>query len=78
MKPLQMHIKARTKSQLEIEKSADNTNVEQEVAKSTVWAFGVAPVLIGLWAAACIVGALLASDGPLALVQKWMSAILGS
>lgn len=78
MKPLQMHIKARAKSQMEIDKSADTTNVEQEVAKSTVWAFGVAPVVIGIWAAACIVGALLASDGPLSLVQKWISAIIGN
>ena len=76
MKPLPMHIKTRAKSKIEIE-SADNVDVKQEVARSTVWAVGAAPVLIGLWAAACIVGGLLASDGPVALVQKWMSAIIG-
>ena len=76
MKPLPMHIKTRAKSKIEIE-SADNVDVKQEVARSTVWAVGVAPVLVGLWAAACIVGGLLASEGPVALVQKWMSAIMG-
>ena len=78
MKPLQMHIKTRAKSKLEKEKKAENVNVEQEVAKSSVWAFAVAPALIGIWAAACIVGGLLASDGPLALVQKWITAIVGN
>lgn len=75
MKPLPMHIETRAKSRIEIE-SADNVNVKQEVTKSTIWIVGAAPVLIGLWAAACIVGGLLASEGPVAFVQKWMSAII--
>jgi lipopolysaccharide/colanic/teichoic acid biosynthesis glycosyltransferase len=75
MKPLPMHIETRAKSRIEIE-SADNVDVKQEVTKSTVWVVAAAPVLIGLWAAACIIAGLLASEGPVAFVQKWMSAII--
>ena len=77
MKPLPMHIETRAKSRIEIE-SADNVDAKQEVAKGTVWAVVAAPVLIGLLIAACVVGGLLlfASDGPVALVQKWVSAIV--
>ena len=75
MKPLPMHIETRAKSKIQIDR-VDNVDVKQEVTKGTVWIVGAAPVLIGLWAAACIVGGLLASEGPVAFVQKWMSAII--
>jgi hypothetical protein len=33
--------------------------------------------LAGLWAVACFVGALLATGGPIALAQAWISAVTG-
>jgi hypothetical protein len=40
-------------------------------------AFGTVSTLVGLWAVACFVGALLATGGPLALAKAWISAVTG-
>jgi hypothetical protein len=39
--------------------------------------FGTISTLVGLWAVACFVGALVVTGGPLALTQAWISAVTG-
>lgn len=46
------------------------------VSKGSVAAMAGVSALIGLWAAACFVGAMV-SSGPLSLVKGWFSAITG-
>jgi small-conductance mechanosensitive channel len=47
------------------------------VGKATMTVMGGASAAIGLWAVASFVGGLLASGGPLGLVQGWFSAVIG-
>ena len=47
------------------------------VGKSTIAVMGGASVLVGLWAVACFVGGLMASGGPISMVQSWFGAVIG-
>lgn len=38
---------------------------------------GVSACAIGLWAAASLVGGMIASGGPLALIADWFTAVFG-
>jgi hypothetical protein len=64
--------KTRVGSQVQTETAFD------VVGKGTVAVMGGISVLVGLWAVACFVGAMVASGGPLALVQSWISAVTGA
>lgn len=40
-------------------------------------ALSAAPAMIGLWSAACLLGAMMASGGPFALARCWFQAVTG-
>ena len=44
--------------------------------KATIAMFGGASMIIGTWAAACFVGAIV-STGPIGVVQGFISAVIG-
>lgn len=54
-----------------------STQVQAEVSRGAVRALNAAGVLVALWVAACIIGGMIASGGPVALVKGWFSAVMG-
>ena len=50
---------------------------DTRISTGALAAFGTLSTLVGLWAVACFVGALLATGGPIALAQTWISAVTG-
>ncbi len=67
--------KVRTRAQ---EKTADAIKVQDAVYSGPMAVVGVASSLIGLWAAACFVGGLVASGGPITFIKSWFTAVAGS
>jgi hypothetical protein len=65
---------AKAKSQA---KTSSHVNVEVETTRGTMAAMAAVPTLIGLWAAACFISAMIASGGPFGLVKNWFSAVGG-
>lgn len=66
------HIKTRAKRSI-------NTSelVQVEMSKGAIRSLNIAGVLVSLWVAACIVGGMIVSGGPIALVKGWFSAVTG-
>ena len=60
-------------------KTSVNTSelVQAEMSKGAIRSLNIAGLLVGLWAAACIVGGMIAIGGPIALVRGWFSAVTG-
>ena len=54
-----------------------NAGVGTEVSKVSVTVVAVFGVIVGLWSLASLVGGLVASGGPLALVGNWFKAVSG-
>jgi chitinase len=54
----------------------ENVQALDVTGKVTVALFGGAAALIGLWAAACFVGAVL-SSGPVGVIKGYFSAVTG-
>ena len=52
-----------------------NTAVDS-VSRSSIITMGVASGLVGLWAVACLISAMVDS-GPIELIKNWFSAVLG-
>ncbi|MFA6900231.1 MAG: hypothetical protein WC256_08500 [Desulfurivibrionaceae bacterium] len=48
-----------------------------QISTGALATFGTLSTLVGLWAVACFVGAMLATGGPLALASAWISAVTG-
>lgn len=46
------------------------------VSRSSIITMGVASGLVGLWAIACLVSAMVDS-GPAALIRSWFNAVIG-
>lgn len=55
-----------------------NISVESHIHKVSLTVVGVSACAIGLWAFASLVGGLIASGGPLALVGDWIKAVFGA
>ncbi len=51
--------------------------VDDQILKVGFVAIGVSSCAIGLWAAASLVGGMVASGGPLALIASWFRAVVG-
>ena len=51
-------------------------NTQDTISKAAVYTTTGAAALIGLWAAACFVGALV-SEGPIGLFTGWFKAVAG-
>ncbi|NTV13680.1 MAG: hypothetical protein HGA96_07105 [Desulfobulbaceae bacterium] len=48
------------------------------VSRGSIVTMGVASALVGLWAVACLVSAMVGSMGPIELIKNWFSAIIGA
>ena len=72
--PIRLVTRARIKVQ---ENKTEKFKTEQEIARSTACTAATAPVLIGLWAIACLVGGLIASGGFRSFFQGWLTAVSG-
>lgn len=48
-----------------------------EASRLGVSAIGFTGAIMGLWAFACLAGAMASSGGPLTLVKSWFGAVLG-
>ena len=57
-------------------KATAKTN-ENTLGNATVAMFGGVSLIIGVWAAACFVGAIV-SSGPIGIVQGFISAVTGA
>lgn len=49
-----------------------------QISTGALAAFGTISTLVGMWAVACFVGAMITTGGPLALAGAWISAVIGS
>jgi hypothetical protein len=60
-------------------RSADriNTKVDAQISKVGIAVIGLSSCAIGIWAAASLVGGMIASGGPIALVANWFRAVIG-
>lgn len=51
--------------------------VDEQILKVGFGAIGVASCALGVWALASLIGGMVASGGPLALVANWFRAVTG-
>ncbi|MFW2367446.1 MAG: hypothetical protein ACN4GW_13595 [Desulforhopalus sp.] len=51
--------------------------VDEQILKVGFVSIGVASCALGIWAAASLIGGMVASGGPLALVANWFRAVTG-
>lgn len=58
-------------------RSVAQATTDTKISTGALAAFGTISTLIGLWAVACFVGAMLATGGPLTLARAWISAVTG-
>ena len=60
-------------------KNAERTNdkVDVQVAKVGFTVVGLSSCAIGIWAVASLLGGMVASGGPVALVADWFKAVIG-
>ncbi len=67
---------AQTKKEINtVARSTEQADVE--ISRVGITVIGFFAALIGVWGVACFVGGLVSSDGPLAFVKDWFSAVLG-
>ena len=58
-------------------KATESTNTAVDsVSRSSIITMGVASGLVGLWAVACLISAMVDS-GPVELIKNWFSAVAG-
>jgi hypothetical protein len=51
--------------------------VDVQIAKVGITVIGLSSCAIGIWAVASLVGGMVASGGPLALIANWFRAVIG-
>ncbi|MFZ5775450.1 MAG: hypothetical protein ACOY3Z_08215 [Thermodesulfobacteriota bacterium] len=56
---------------------AELSSITSEVSGGALTVMGTASALVGLWAVACFVAAMVQSGGPISLVKDWISAVTG-
>lgn len=66
-----------TKTRTKVQVKADEQVGIDSLSKGSLAVMGGISALIGIWAAACFVGALITGGGPLAMATGWFSAITG-
>lgn len=47
------------------------------VSRGSIITMGVASALVGIWAVACLVSAMIGDGGPITLIKNWFSAVSG-
>lgn len=70
---INQHSKAKTGQ----EKAKETYQAEVELSTGSLIATGLFTALVGLWVAACFIGGLIASGGPLAMLKSWFTAVSG-
>ncbi|MFP3983087.1 MAG: hypothetical protein ACLFV2_05275 [Desulfurivibrionaceae bacterium] len=70
---INQHSKAKTGH----EKAQETSRAEVEFSTGSLIATGFFTALIGIWVAACFIGGLIASGGPLAMLKSWFTAVTG-
>ncbi len=58
-------------------KVSERELVQAEVSRGATRALAIAGGLVALWVAACLVGGIVVSGGPVALVKGWFAAVTG-
>ncbi len=58
-------------------KASSSDLVQAEVSRGAIRALTIAAALVALWVVACIIGGVVVSGGPVALVKGWFSAVTG-
>jgi len=53
-----------------------NKTAVDSVSRSSIITMGVASGLVGLWAVACLISAMVDS-GPIELIKSWFTAVMG-
>ncbi len=53
-----------------------STTAVDSVSRSSIITMGVASGLVGLWAVACLISAMVDS-GPIEMIRNWFGAVLG-
>jgi hypothetical protein len=51
--------------------------VDVQISKVGFTVIGLSSCAIGIWAAASLLGGMIASGGPIALVANWFKAVIG-
>ncbi|MBU0486072.1 MAG: hypothetical protein KKB30_16325 [Proteobacteria bacterium] len=64
----------KTRANINTSTAATTESAVNVAAKGTFAVAGTAAAIIGLWAAACFVGAM-AGTGPIGLIKSWFAAI---
>ncbi len=54
-----------------------NTQAQVEISKGAMFVITSVPTLVGVWAAACFVGGLVASGGPVSMTKSFFTAVSG-
>lgn len=65
---------AKTKSQ---PKAASSLQSQVDTSNGTMATMAAVPAIIGLWAAACFIGGMISSGGPIEMVKNWFLAVTG-
>jgi hypothetical protein len=69
-----MKVKAAVRNSCVQTQSRLNTSSQTSVGTTVI---GVSACAIGLWAVACLVGGIMSSGGPFALIGDWIGAVFG-
>lgn len=59
-----------------INRTTTAVQLDRELSKVGISAMAIVSTLIGVWAMACMIGALI-NNGPLAFIGSWSSAVFG-
>ncbi len=66
-----------TKTREQAKERSDGFAGIDETTKLSISVMGGISALVGIWAAACLITAMMGVGGPLELVQSWFSAVTG-
>ena len=72
-----MNNTALTKNREQVRTQETSQTGLDTISRGTIAAMGGVSALVGIWAAACFVGALFSVGGPLELAKSWFQAITG-
>jgi hypothetical protein len=71
-------MKVRAKANTAGSMTRENIRIDEQIYTTGLSIIGIASCVIGLWAFAALVGGLVASGGPVALVTNWAKAVFGA
>lgn len=57
--------------------STEQVDVNCELCKGAIYTIGGISAIVGIWAIACFIGAMVSSGGTISLAESWISALTG-